>query len=233
MKLIANKFNYLASCIALVKLLPISTLFYFSWVTSLNAQRPQPVPLPDTKPGRTRDGCLVVPLIPRGVVSKTSLARPVVWFYVKYPEKEAIPQVKISHKDVNGKTIYRLLELDTLNPTFSSYTLPDNQELNENETFRFRVQCGHGNSTSINIKRISASEFKSLAIIDTPPYATNLYKLDFWAESTNLILGTSRNSLCKDKAKVIELFTLMMNKLEGDQDKMRVAFQSHFDNTCK
>lgn len=194
----------------------------------------------------TRDGCLVVPLIPTGkLISKTSLPKPVIWFYVEYSKIGTIPNLEISHKDVNGKTISRTLKLDSLNPTFVSYTLPfDNQELNENEPFRFKVQCGKddGNSIGVNIKRVSTIELKSLSIINLPllRYAAELHKLNFWTESSNLILSASPNSLCKDKVNAVNLFTEKANNLLGESDEdraikvnMRSSFQKHFENICK
>ncbi|WGS71350.1 MULTISPECIES: hypothetical protein [Pseudanabaena] len=227
-------------------LLPI--LFCFINIRPVKSESLQPSDgnTGNSKRTVTRDGCTVVPLIPTGkLVSKTSLLKPVIWFYVEYSKIGTIPDLEVSHKDLNGKTISRILKLDSLNPTFVSYTLPfDNQELNENEDFRFNVQCGEGdgNSTGINIKRVSSSELKSLSIINFPllRYATELYKLNFWAESSNLILSVSPNYLCKDKVNTINLFTEKVNNLlgESDEDKtiknnMRSSFQKHFENVCK
>ena len=59
------RFKYLSSCLFVVKLLSLSSLFYFSWISSSNSKRPRPAPSPpETIGGGSRGECLLVPLVP-------------------------------------------------------------------------------------------------------------------------------------------------------------------------
>jgi hypothetical protein len=218
-----HKFKYLALCLRLIKLLSISSLFCFVWITSSNSsnpQRPQPRQSPpDTRIGGTRGDCLVIPLLPQGG-NYTTLENPDVWVYVgleKDSNSASEYEILVEHQDFEIPKTFR--ESQPIKkeefPILTKFNLPvqTNQVLSLNKKYRITFRCQISGTKNITIGNPLSIERKLVDGINLNTPFKKMFELfqtsNLGIDSTNLLFSEKS---CSNHKDANELFELMVRK---------------------